>query len=60
MGEPEEDPDFIVCDEDDMNEANALKSTIKIDCENVMAKKEFGGVFRLVVLMNLKHGFTNV
>jgi len=25
-----------------------------------MAKKEFGGVFRLVVLMNLKHGFTNV
>ncbi|SVB18697.1 uncharacterized protein METZ01_LOCUS171551, partial [marine metagenome] len=33
MGEPEEDPDFIVYDEDDMNEANALKSTIKIDCE---------------------------
>ena len=39
MGEPEEDPDFIVCDEDDMNEANALKSTIKIDCEKCHGKE---------------------
>ena len=39
MGEPEEDPDFIVYDEDDMNEANALKSTIKIDCENCHGKE---------------------
>jgi len=39
MGEPEEDPDFIVYDEDDMNEANALKSTIKIDCEKCLGKE---------------------
>ena len=39
MGEPEEDPDFIVYDEDDMNEANALKSTIKIDCEKCHGKE---------------------
>jgi len=39
MGEPEEDPDFIVYDEDDMNEANALKSTIKSDCEKCHGKE---------------------
>ena len=39
MGEPEEDPDFIVYDESDMNEANALKSTIDIDCEKCHGKE---------------------
>ena len=46
MGEPEEDPDFIVYDEDDMNEANALKSTIKIDCEKCHNKEGVSWAFQ--------------
>ena len=57
----ESDPDFLVMEESDMKKDQGLKSTIKIDCErNAIIKKEFGGVYKLVVLTNLKLDFIDV
>jgi len=56
----ETNSEFLVMGEDDMKIAKGLESTVPIDCEKCHNKKEFGGLFRRAVPMNLRLNFIDV